>query len=220
MKVILLNNLDKVGKKGEVVSVKRGFARNYLIPRELALYATPDNMKQLSSIQANAAEEEAKVLAELKKLDGKIRGISLAFARKVDENEHMFGSVSENDISLALADQGVNVHKSMVIMDKHIKTLGETLVQIRLHKDIVSELKIVVEKENKDVPVVEEPVKAAVVEPVIEEEEILIPEPVIEEAAIVAEETPEIEETPEVEETEEVEEIQDIEEETKTDDEI
>ena len=110
MKVILLNHIDKVGRKGEIVTVKRGYARNYLIPRELALYATPQNMKQLGSIQAKAEEEEQKLLAELKKLDGKIRSISLAFVRKVDENDHMFGSVSETEIENGLQAQGVNIH--------------------------------------------------------------------------------------------------------------
>lgn len=152
MKVILLNNIEKVGKKGEVVSVKRGFARNYLIPREMAIYATPQNMKHIGSIQAKAAEEEERILAELKKLDEKIRGLHLVFVRKVDENDHMFGSVSEMDIVQQLTDQGVNVHRSMVVLDKHIKTLGESQVQIRLHREVVSEVSVLVEKEQKEVP--------------------------------------------------------------------
>lgn len=171
MKVILLNHIEKLGRKGEVVSVKRGFARNYLVPRKLALYATPQNMKHLGSIQSKAAEEEEKLLAEVKKLDDKIRSLNLVFLRKVDEHEHMFGSVSEADISQKLAQEGLDIHKSMVIMDKHIKTLGDSLVQIRLHRDIVSELKIMVENENKELPPAEE-----IPEPV-EEEEIPEPEP-------------------------------------------
>lgn len=150
MKVILLNHIEKLGKKGEVVSVKRGYARNYLIPRDLAMYATPQNMKHLSAIQNQAAEEEEKLVAELKKLDARIRALSLVFVRKVDEHDSMFGSVSETDIVHQLAAQDVNVHKSVVLMDKHIKSLGETVVQIRLHKDIVSELKVLVEKEAKE----------------------------------------------------------------------
>ena len=150
MKVILLNHIDKVGRKGEIVTVKRGYARNFLIPRELALYATPQNMKQLGSIQAKAEEEEQKLLAELKKLDDKIRSISLAFVRKVDENDHMFGSVSETDIQTGLQAQGVNIHKSAILMEKHIKALGESQVQIRLHRDIVSELLIKVEREARE----------------------------------------------------------------------
>lgn len=163
MKVILLNHIEKLGKKGEVVSVKRGFARNYLIPRKLAIYATPQNMKHLSAIQNQAAEEEEKLIEELKKLDAKIRTLSLVFVRKVDEHDSMFGSVSEIDIVNELAAQDVNVHKSAVLMEKNIKSLGETVVQIRLHKDIVSELKVLVEKEAKD-EAVEEQVAAPAVE--------------------------------------------------------
>ncbi|NLH92620.1 MAG: 50S ribosomal protein L9 [Candidatus Cloacimonetes bacterium] len=163
MKVILLNHIEKLGKKGEVVSVKRGFARNYLIPRKLAIYATPQNMKHLSAIQNQAAEEEEKLIEELKKLDAKIRTLSLVFVRKVDEHDSMFGSVSEIDIVNELAAQDVNIHKSAVLMEKNIKSLGETVVQIRLHKDIVSELKVLVEKEARD-EAVEEQVAAPAVD--------------------------------------------------------
>lgn len=167
MKVILLNHIDKIGRKGEVVTVKRGFARNYLVPRDLAIYATPQNMKRLSSIQNQAAEEEEKLIAELKKLDDKIRNLSLAFVRKVDEHDSMFGSVSETDIVQELAAHDITVHKSQVLMDKHIKTLGENTVQIRLHKDIVSELKVLVEKEAKEASAEEpEPAPAVEEEPV------------------------------------------------------
>lgn len=150
MKVILLDHIEKLGRKGEIVSVKRGFARNYLIPRGYALYATPANMKQVGDIQAKAAAEEEKLIAELKKLDAKIRTLSLVFVRKVDEHDNMFGSVSETDIVSRLLEEGVEVHKSTVIMEKNIKALGDHAVQIRLHRDIVSEIKLVVEKENKD----------------------------------------------------------------------
>lgn len=155
MKVILLNHIDQLGNKGDVVSVKRGYARNFLIPRNHALYATPQNLKHLGAIKTQAEEEEQKVLAELKKLDDKIRDLSLTFVRKVDDNDHMFGSVSETDIANELASHGVDIQKSMVMMDKHIKDLGESVVPIRLHRELVSELKIFVEKEAKEV-VVEE----------------------------------------------------------------
>lgn len=151
MKVILLNHIDKIGRKGEVVTVKNGFARNYLLPRNLAIYATPQNMKRLGTIQNQAAEEEEKLIAELKKLDEKIRNLSVVYIRKVDEHDSMFGSVSETDIVNELAAKDIPVHKSMVLLDKHIKSLGESIVQIRLHKDVLSELKVMVEREAKEV---------------------------------------------------------------------
>jgi large subunit ribosomal protein L9 len=144
----MLENIEKVGIKGEVVSVKRGFARNFLIPRKHAIYATPDNMKKLGNIQAQIAEKESKQIAELKVLAEKLNVTNLNFVRKVDENEHMFGSVSENDIVNELKEKGIVVHKSMVVMDKHIKELGEQTIQIKLHKDISSNIRIVVDKEQ------------------------------------------------------------------------
>lgn len=147
MKVILLENIEKVGSKGEVVNVRRGFARNFLIPKNNAIYATPLNMKKLSSIQATFAEAEQKKLAELKVLAEKIASAKVVLVRKVDENEHMFGSVSELDIVNALHEQGLQIHKTALQMEKHIKELGETKLQVKLHKEVVAELTVVVEKE-------------------------------------------------------------------------
>ncbi|PKN74202.1 MAG: 50S ribosomal protein L9 [Candidatus Cloacimonetes bacterium HGW-Cloacimonetes-2] len=148
MKVILLENIEKVGSKGELINVKRGFARNYLIPRNYAIYATPQNMKKLSAIQANLAAEEEKRVAELKNLAEKLNSLSLVFARKVDENEHMFGSVSENDIINELKAQGFDLNRAQILMEKHIKELGEISVPVKLHKDITASLKITVNKED------------------------------------------------------------------------
>lgn len=161
MKVIMLSNIEKVGNQGEVVTVKRGFARNYLVPRNLAIYATPQNMKKLGAIQSQAAQEEQLRLAELKTLADQISALNLVFVRKVDEHDHMFGSVSETDITAELAGHGIEIHKSAVQMEKHIKELGAASVQIRLHKDIVADLHLVVEKEGK----AEEPVESAVSTP-------------------------------------------------------
>lgn len=175
MKVILLNNIEKLGSKGEVVNVKRGFARNYLIPRDMAVYATPHNMKKIGDLKAKAAEEEEKRLAELKKLADKINSINLVFVRKVDENDHMFGSVSEVDIVNALAEHGVEIHKTAVQLDKHIKELGHIQVQVKLHKDLSAAVKIEVQKEAPAEVIAEPEAPAA---ETVEE----TPEPVLDEA--------------------------------------
>lgn len=150
MKVILLNNIETLGSQAEIVNVKRGYARNYLIPRDMAIYATPQNMKRLGDLKAKAAVEEEKRLTELKKLAGKINSVNLVFIRKVDENEHMFGSVSEADIVTALAENGIEIHKSAVQLEKHIKELGHSQVQIKLHKDLSAVVKIDVHKEAQE----------------------------------------------------------------------
>lgn len=149
MKVIMLQTIEKVGTQGDVVSVKRGFARNYLTPRGLAIYATPANMKKLGTIKGKMEEQEQKMLAELKNLAEKIAATKLAFVRKVDEHGSMFGSVSENDIVHALHEKGITLHKSNLIMDKHFKELGELTVPVRLHKDISCTLSLVIEQEQE-----------------------------------------------------------------------
>ena len=149
MKVILTENIEKVGVKGDVVNVKRGFARNYLIPRDFAIYATPQNLKNLSGIQQRFAEEENKRFELLKQLAQKISETQLSFVRKVDENDNMYGSVSEMDILNGLKDKNIEVPKTAIIMEKHIKNLGEFEVQIHLHKDINVLVRGLVEKETE-----------------------------------------------------------------------
>lgn len=149
MKVIMLQTIEKVGNQGDIVNVKRGFARNYLTPRGIAIYATPANVKRLVDIKGKLADEEQKMLAELKKLAEKIAAAKLVFNRKVDEHGSMFGSVSELDIVHALAEQGITVHKSMLGMDKHFKELGEIAVPVRLHKEIATTVNIVIEQEQE-----------------------------------------------------------------------
>lgn len=167
MKVILLSNIEKVGHKGDIVNVKRGFARNYLIPRNHAIYATPANMSRLSSIQSKAAEEEAQHIAELQKIAEILNSNRLTFIRKVDEHDHMFGSVSESDISAALSDKGMSIHKSAIHMEKHIKELGESSVLIRLHKDVQATLIVIVAKEGgNDTQTTDTPIPEQQIEPV------------------------------------------------------
>jgi len=95
MKVILLEIIENLGNPGDVVNVKRGYARNYLVPRKLAIYATPANMKRLTVIKENFQAEEEKRIAALKVLAEKIASTKLTFVRKFDEHGSMFGSVSE-----------------------------------------------------------------------------------------------------------------------------
>ncbi len=149
MKVIMLKNIEKVGNQGDVVNVARGFARNYLTPRGYAIYATPINMKKLGAIKGKLAEDEQKLLAELKNLAEKIAATKLVFVRKVDEHGSMFGSVSENDIVHALNEKGITLHKSALGMDKHFKELGELSVSVRLHKEVSCTLSFVIEKEQE-----------------------------------------------------------------------
>lgn len=147
MKLILIENIENVGKKGDMVNVKRGYARNYLLPRNFAIIATPKNIQKLESLKTESEAQEARKLNELKQLAAKLREISLTFIRKTDEHDHMFGSVSENDIVAALKERDIDLQRSTIQMERHIKELGETMVAVKLHKDVSTELKVIVEKE-------------------------------------------------------------------------
>lgn len=149
MKVILLETIDKVGIKGDVLNVKRGFARNYLVPRDYAIYATPQNMKNIESIKVKLVEVENKRFEILKALGAKVAVQKLTFVRKTDEHENMYGSVSEIDIVQALQQNNIDIPKVAIIMEKHIKQLGEFQVIVKLHKDINVPLHCVIEKESE-----------------------------------------------------------------------
>lgn len=150
MKVILTETIEKVGSKGDVINVKRGYARNYLVPRNYAIYATPQNMKSLEILKKQFADEESKRLEHLRKVAQQIAGIKLDFIRKTDEHDNMYGSVSENDILHSLTEKGIEIPKTALVMDKHIKQLGDFEIPIRLHKEIQVVLHGTVNKEGAD----------------------------------------------------------------------
>lgn len=191
MKVILLETIEKLGNPGDVVNVKRGYARNYLIPRKMALYATPSAMKRLDTIQANLKAEEEKKIEALKVLAEKIASVKLTFVRKMDEQGSMFGSVSEHDIVNALKEHGVDVHRSAIMLERHIKLLGEHTVEVRLHREVLTNLSFMVEAENA--------VEVAEVAGIVGEE-VVEPAPIAEPEAI---ETDEPEAETEIEPSEE-----------------
>ncbi|TFH44553.1 MAG: 50S ribosomal protein L9, partial [ANME-2 cluster archaeon] len=107
MKVILTENIEKLGVKGDIINVKRGFARNYLVPRNFAIYATPQNLKRLEGLKKQYADEESKHIEQLRKVADSMAGIKLAFIRKVDEHDSMYGSVSEMDILNELKEKNI-----------------------------------------------------------------------------------------------------------------
>lgn len=150
MKVILTETIEKVGSKGDVINVKRGYARNYLVPRNYALYATPQNMKSLETLKKQFADEESKRLEQLRKVAQQISGVKLDFIRKTDEHDNMYGSVSENDILHSLLEKGIEIPKTALMMEKHIKQLGDFEIPIRLHKEIQVILHGTVNKEGAD----------------------------------------------------------------------
>jgi len=147
MEVILRDDLPKLGRRGEVVTVKDGYARNFLFPRKLALPATPGNRKQIEQEKAAHARREAKEVSDADALAGMLAGVTLTISAKAGESDQLFGSVTAMDIAEALAVKGYNIDKRKVELEEPIKTIGEYQVPLRLHRDVTATVKVNVTRE-------------------------------------------------------------------------
>lgn len=147
MKVILLEDVSKVGRRGEVRDVSDGYARNFLIPKKLALGATAGNLKNLDHIknQANAKADRAKADAEA--VRAQIEGLAYEERRQASEEGKLFGSVTSQDLVDFLEKHGVKVERRRVQLEEPIKTLGETSVPVRLHTEVTAQLRVSVVRE-------------------------------------------------------------------------
>ena len=148
MQIILQEDIDKLGHRGDVVTVKPGYARNFLLPRKLALEATAGNMKALERIRTSLAKKTATELAAAQKQAELLSGVSLSFARKTGENDQMFGSVTSADISEALAAQNFKVDKRQVQLGEPIKIVGDYPVTIKVFRDVTAQISVHVAKEE------------------------------------------------------------------------
>lgn len=147
MQVILQENIEKLGTRGQVVEVSPGYARNFLLPRKLAIEATPDNLKRLEKLRATLARKEATERESAARLAELLATVTVTLRRKAGESDHLFGSVTAADISEALAAQGYEVDKRKVRLEEPIKLIGEFTVPVRLHHDVETAVKVVVERE-------------------------------------------------------------------------
>ena len=147
MKIILLEDVSKVGRRGEVRDVSDGYARNFLIPKKLALGATAGNLKNLEHIknQANAKADRAKADAE--GIRAQIEALVYEERRQASEEGKLFGSVTSQDLVDFLDKHGVKVERRRVQLDEPIKTLGESSVPVRLHADVTAQLRVSVVRE-------------------------------------------------------------------------
>ena len=146
MKVILLQTVDRLGKAGDVVTVKEGHARNFLIPKNVAKEATVNNMKMLESLKKKQAEEDAKRLAEIKALAERLEALSLTIPAQAGEEEKLFGSVSNEDIAAALAVENIKIDKRDIVLEEPIKKLGAYQAIVKLHPEVKANLKILIVK--------------------------------------------------------------------------
>ncbi|MDE3170895.1 MAG: 50S ribosomal protein L9 [Acidobacteriota bacterium] len=147
MQIILQEDVEKLGTRGQVVDVAEGYARNFLLPRKLALEASAGNLKRLEKMRAVFAKKEAVERADAQKLAELLAGVALEFTRRAGENDQLFGSVTSADIAESLAAQGFNVDRRKVALQEPIKIVGEFQVPLKLHRDLSANVKVVVKKE-------------------------------------------------------------------------
>ena len=147
MEIILQEDVDKLGTRGQVVNVANGYARNFLLPRKLGIEATPGNMKRLEKMRATFAKKEATEKEAAQKLAELLSAVSLSFTRKAGENDQLFGSVTSGDVADALAAQGFQIEKRKIMLADPIKVVGEYQIPIKLHREITATVKLTVSKE-------------------------------------------------------------------------
>src|SRR3982750_3833115 len=148
MEVILREDVEKVGARGAVVKVADGYARNYLFPKRLAVPATESNKKIVEQEREAYLRREAKLKGEAESLGQMMSNVTLTFRQRVGENDQLFGSVTAKDIADALEAQGYHIERRKVHLDEPIRTLGEHKVQLRLHRDVATEITVLVEPEQ------------------------------------------------------------------------
>ena len=148
MQIILQEDVEKLGNRGQLVEVAAGYARNYLLPRKLGIEATPGNMKRLEKMRAAFAKVEATEKEAAQKLAEMLAGVSLTLSRKAGESDQLFGSVTSGDISEALEVQGYKVDKRKITLAEPIKVVGEFEIPVKLHREITATVKLAVTKEG------------------------------------------------------------------------
>jgi len=142
MEVILRENVTALGKVGEVVKVKRGYAQNYLLPKRLAYLATDANKKRLEAERQALESKEATRLQEAEQLKAKLEAVTVNVAKQAGEEDKLYGSVTATDIEHALAEKDLSVDRKAVAFGEAIKTLGEHEVHIHVYAEVVATLKV------------------------------------------------------------------------------
>jgi large subunit ribosomal protein L9 len=142
MEVILREHVDNLGRRGEVVKVADGYARNYLLPRKLALLATEGNKKQIEreKVKFDAREAEEQKVAQA--LAERLAIVDVEIVRKVGETDALYGSVTSSDIAEALAKKGIELDRRKLVLQEPIKKLGEFSIPVKLHRDVAAQVKV------------------------------------------------------------------------------
>jgi large subunit ribosomal protein L9 len=148
MEVILREDIDKLGQRGQAVKVAAGYARNFLLPRRLAVAATASNKKIVEQERQAHLRREAKQQSEAQDLAKLMAAVEVTIAQKAGENDQLFGSVTSNDIAVGLEKLGYTIDRKKVHLEEPIKTLGDFKVSVRLHRDVSVDIPVHVIKEE------------------------------------------------------------------------
>ena len=148
MEVILREDIDSLGTRGQVVKVAPGYARNFLLPKRLAVQATEANKKIVEQERQAHLRKEAKAQGEAEELGKLVANVTVTIKQKAGENDQLFGSVTSKDIADALTAQNYNIERRKIQLEEPIKQLGEYKVPVRLHKEVTVEITVVVAKEE------------------------------------------------------------------------
>lgn len=147
MKVILSQDVRSLGKVGDLVKVADGYARNYLIPRKMAMVATEHRVKEFKHLQGIAEAKKKKAQAAAKKVADKLEGYTLTIKAQAGEKDKLFGSVTTNDIATAMAKTGFNFERRDIVLEEPIKVLGQYRVKVKIASGVETEVKVNVERE-------------------------------------------------------------------------
>ena len=148
MEVILKEDVNNLGHRGDVVKVADGYGRNYLLPGKLAIEATAANKAVIEQMKGSAIRKLAKEKIESEALSKQLEAVELLFERKVGENDHLFGSVTSGDIAQQLAEKGYTIDRRKISLEEPLKSLGEFLIPVKLHREVTAHIKVTVKGEE------------------------------------------------------------------------
>jgi large subunit ribosomal protein L9 len=149
MEVILKEDINNLGHRGDVVKVADGYGRNFLLPKKLAMEATAANKAVIDQMKASAVRRSAKEKSEAEALVGQLNNVSLVFERKVGEHDQLFGSVTSADIAHELEAKGFNIDRRKVHLEEPLKQLGEFHIPVKLHREVTAHVAVTVKGDEK-----------------------------------------------------------------------
>ena len=150
MEVILKEDVNNLGQRGDVVKVADGYGRNFLLPKKLAMEATAANKVVIEQMKQAAVRQSAREKSEAELLVKQLNQVELVFARKVGENDHLFGSVTSAEIAQQLEQKGFNIDRRKLQLEEPLRQLGEFHVPVKLHREVTAHVKVTVKAEEDE----------------------------------------------------------------------